>query len=615
MMPGLRDFVQLVRPYRGVLGIAFVAMLVNGAADLLDPWPLKIIFDYVLGNKPTPAWLAAWPVLSHDPLRLLTVSAISIILIAVVGSISAYWQSYLSTTAGQRVMHDLRHMVYHHVQRLSLSFYEHQQTGDLIVRLTSDIDAVQDFVSSVLLGIVLDVLTLVGILVVMFFLDWHLTLIALSVTPVLAFVVFQLTGRIRRAAREVKKRQSDLTSVVQESITSVRVIKAFGSEAYEEERLDRQSLLGVDAALRARSVKARLSPLVDIIVACGTCLVLLLGARFVLNGTLTAGSLIVFLAYLNRLYKPIKDLSKMTDTLSKASVSFERIAEILRTESQVGDHPDARPAPPFNGLISLEGVTFGYTPERPILKEVSLLIQPGQAAALVGLTGSGKSTLIGLIPRFYDPQGGVIRIDDRPLQDYTLKSLRDQISVVLQESVLFRTTIAQNIAYGSPQATREDVLRAAQAANAHEFIVQMPEGYETVVGERGDTLSGGQRQRIAIARAIIRNTPILLLDEPSAALDPQSEELIFEAIGRLMQGRTSITIAHRLATIRRADVIFVLDGGVIVERGTHDELIAAGGEYARLHRIQFQTTDAPATPGRGKDEDGMLPTQPAAAGV
>jgi subfamily B ATP-binding cassette protein MsbA len=370
----------------------------------------------------------------------------------------------------------------------------------------------------------------------------------------------------------------------------MRVVKAFSAEDFEEARLDRQSLAGVAAALRARSFKARLSPLVDVIVATGTCLVLLVGARLVLSNTLTAGSLIVFIAYLSRLYKPIKDLSKMTDTLSKAAVAFERIGELMQAETQTIDRPGACDAPPFKGAITFDRITFGYDAQRPILNDISFAIEPGQNAALVGLTGSGKSTLLSLIPRFYDPQAGQIRFDETPIECYTLRSLRDQISIVLQESVLFRTTIAQNIAYGSPKATREDVMKAAQAANAHEFISRLPDGYETVVGERGDTLSGGQRQRIAIARAIIRNTPILLLDEPSASLDAESEELIFEAIGRLMQGRTSITIAHRLATIRRADVIFVLDEGKIVERGTHEQLLAANGEYARLHRIQFQTS-------------------------
>jgi subfamily B ATP-binding cassette protein MsbA len=584
--PSLR-FAHLVRPYWRLLAAAFAAMLVASAASLLEPFPLKVIFDHVIDSKPMPAWLAGLPLVGGDRFALLNAAALAVIAIAAVGAVSTFTEKYLSTTVGQRVMHDLRHVLYHHVQRLSLSFFERRQTGDMVVRLTSDIDAAQAFISSVLLGMMFDALTLLGMLGIMVYLDWQFTLVALSVAPVLFAVVYRLTRRIKTATREVKRKESELASVVQESISSMRVVKAFGREHYEELRLDKESLESVDAALRARSMKARLLPLVDIIVAVGTSLVLLTGVRLVLAGRLTSGSLLVFVLYLGKMYKPMKDLSKMTDTVSRAIVSFERIGELMDTASQVRDLPGARSAPAFRGRIEFLDVKFGYSPDRLVLKGISLAIEPGEAIALVGPTGGGKSTLLGLIPRFYDTLGGSVRIDDCDVRDYTLRSLRDQISFVLQESVLFRGPVWQNIAYGRPEATRDEIVRAATLANAHEFIEQMPEGYDTMVGERGDTLSGGQRQRIAIARAIIRNTPILLLDEPSAALDPESEERVFDALGRLTAGKTSITIAHRLSTARRADRIFVLDDGVIVESGTHRELLARGGTYSKLYELQL----------------------------
>jgi ATP-binding cassette, subfamily B, bacterial len=580
------SLIPLLRPHWPLLAVAFMAMLVQSAADLLEPWPLKVVFDYVLGSKRMPDWLAER--MPGDALGVLNVAAAAVIAIAAIGALSSYTEKYLSTTVAKRVGYDLRHMLYHHVQRLSLSFYEQRKTGDMVVRLTSDIDATEDLISSAALGVALNLLTLVGMTAVMFYLDWRFSLIGLSVTPLLFVVVYRLTRGIKNATRAVKRKESELASVVQESIASVRVVKAFAREDFEEARLDHHSQENVALSLRARSMKARLPPLVDILLAIGTCLVLWFGVRLVLQGQLTAGALLVFILYLGKMYKPMKDLAKTADTWSKAAVGFERIAEILAIERQVRDRPGARPAPPLQGRIEFAGVQFAYVPGQKVLTDVSLVVEPGQRAALVGLTGCGKSTLIGLIPRMYDTQGGSITIDGHDVRSFTLESLRRQVSFVLQEAVLFHTTVADNIAYGKPGATREEIIRAATLANADVFIARLPQGYDTVIGERGDTLSGGQRQRIAIARAIIRDAAILLLDEPSAALDPQSEELVFQGLDRLLAGRTSITIAHRLATVRRADVIFVLNDGVISERGTHDELLALNGLYARLYRMQFR---------------------------
>ncbi len=581
---------ELLRPYRKLVVLALAAMLVESGADLLEPWPLKVILDYIIGSKKPPAWLAGWVFDDASRLTLLNVAIAAVMGIALVGAVSSFTERYLSTTIGKRVGFDLRHTLYHHVQRLSLSFYEHRQTGDMVVRLTADIDAVEDFITTAVLGIVLDVITLVGMLIVMFYLDWRFSLIGLSIAPILFVVVFRFMRRIKEAARDVKRKQSELASVVQESIASARVVKAFAREDFEETRLDRKSLASVDASLHARSVRARLAPLVDLVVATGTCLVLFFGVRFVLSGRITSGALVVYVLYLGKMYKPIKDLSKTSDTFSKASVAFERIGELLSVERQVSERPGALVASRFAGRIVFDRVTFGYGPSEAVLKDTTLFVEPNQRAALVGPTGSGKSTLIALIPRLYDVLGGSVQIDGKDVRNYTLQSLREQVSFVLQDPVLFHASIAENIAYGRPDASKRDIVRASKLAHADEFIARMPHGYDTVLGERGETLSGGQRQRISIARAFIRDTPILLLDEPSASLDPESEELIFDGLTRLLEGRTSITIAHRLATVRRADVIFVLNEGTIVETGTHDTLLANNGQYARFHRIQFRVS-------------------------
>ena len=569
--------------------MAFVAVLGEAATDLLEPWPLKVVIDYVLGSKKMPLWLSnlVTTTVGGQKMSVLYFAALTVVVIALVGAISSYLEKYLTTSVGQWVMHDLRRSVYHHVQRLSLSFHDKGRTGDLISRITSDIDAIQDFISQALLGILVNVLTLVGMLAVMFYLDWRFTLIALSVAPPLFFVVYFYTRRIKQASRAVRKKESEIVSIAQEVLSSIRVVKAFSREDYEQERFERQSLESVETALQARSLKAKLAPVVQIIVAVGTCLVLWYGTRLVLSGELSTGSLLVFLIYLGKMYKPMRELSKMADTLSKTAVGFERIQEVVDTEREVKNLKGARRAPRFQGDIEFSHVDFGYSPDSQTLRDVNFRIKAGQVAAFVGPTGAGKTTIASLVARFYDPTKGEVRIDGHDVRSYRLKSLRQQIGFVLQESVLFRAPIWQNIAYGKPEASRAEIISAAKLANADEFIVQMPEGYDTIVGERGVTLSGGQRQRIAIARAIIRNAPILIMDEPTSDLDSASEELVFDALGRLMEGRTSIVIAHRLTTVRKADVIFVLDKGSIVEQGTHEQLLKQGGLYAELHGIQF----------------------------
>jgi subfamily B ATP-binding cassette protein MsbA len=586
----------LLRPHVGTLALGLLAVVGETIADLLQPWTLKIVFDNVLktGSLQGRGWLnhLILETVGSNRLAILRFAAVAALAIAVAGAICSYWEKYLTTSVGQWVMHDLRRTLYSHVQRLSLSYHDHKQTGDLISRVTSDIDAIQSFVASGVLGVLIDILMLAGMVGVMLYVNWRFTLIALSVAPPLFAVVYSYTRRIKKASREVRKKEGEIVSSIQEVLTSIRVVKAFAREDYEQKRLEDESLESVEIALRARGLKAKLSPLVEVIVAIGTSLVLWFGARMVLQGALSAGSLIVFILYLGKMYKPMQDLSKMTDAYAKASVGYERIREVLATDGEVADLPGARPARRFQGRVEFENVYFQYEPEAPVLREVTLRIEAGQTAALVGPTGAGKTTIVSLIPRFYDPISGVVRIDGQDVRGFTQKSLRQQMSFVLQETLLFHGTIWNNIAYGKPEASRNEIFRAAELANAHEFIDKLPQGYDTLVGERGVTLSGGQRQRIAIARAIIRDSPILIMDEPSSGLDAASEKLVFEALDRLMEGKTSIVIAHRLSTIRRADAIFVVDGGTIRESGTHEQLLRSGGLYAELYELGLATETA-----------------------
>jgi len=582
---------SLLRPYRGSLAAILAAMLVQTAMSVAAPWPLKVVLDNVVGVHHLPPRAAAFlqPFLSEgNKMSIAAVAAIATVLIALLGAIASYLGNYYTTSVGQWVANDLRMRTYHHLQQLSLRYYNEHDTGTLLSTITADVQTIQAFASSSTLGILVDLFTIVGMLGIMFWLNWDFTLMIVALTPIMLLLISRFKKAIKNATKEVRKQQSRIVSVVTQDLQSMRVIKAFGRQDLEQEELSEVSKATVEAALRARKVKALLSPLVTVTVSLCTAFVLWRSSALILAGAMTAGSLTVFLYYLTNFFKPVQDLAKMTNSIAQTAVGVDRIRAILDADDMIPQKPDAQNPPPLRGNITFQRVGFRYSTEAAVLQDVSFEIKAGQMVGIVGPTGSGKSTVVSLIPRFYDPTSGTITIDGADIRGFKLEGLRNQVGYVLQETVLFRGTVAENIAYGRSGATREEVVAAAKLANADEFIVKMPHGYDTMVGDRGDTLSGGQRQRIGIARAIIRNNPILILDEPTAALDTESEQLVIEALERLMKGRTVITIAHRLSTIRDADNILVLKDGVVLEQGTHEELLARGGTYAELYRVQFE---------------------------
>jgi ABC-type multidrug transport system fused ATPase/permease subunit len=581
----------LVRPYRRILVLVFLAMLVETAASIAGPWPLKIILDNVVGTHHFPEGLArlVGTILDKaNKMQIAAMAGVSVMAIAVIGAVASYMDNYWTESVAQRVAQDLRMRTYHHLQRLSLGYYDRQQVGVFLSTLTTDIGTVQTFASSGTLGIVVDLFTVVGMLGLMFWLNWDFALIAASVTPFLLLFVSRFKRAVKKATKEVRTNQAEIVAVELQGLQAQRVVKAFGRQDFEEERLGRASRATVESALKARKIKSLLAPIVTVTVAGCTAVVLWRGAALILAGTMTIGALTVFLAYLNRFFKPVQDLAKMTNSIAQTAVSVERLQAILAAGEIISDRLNAREPESLRGDISFEQVTFGYFPETPVLRDVSFSIKAGQLVGIVGPTGSGKSTVVSLIPRFYDATGGRITIDDTDIRDYKVQGLRSKIGFVLQDTVLFQGTIRENIAYGRPGATFDEIVEAARLANADEFIDRMPLGYNAIVGERGATLSGGQRQRIGIARAIVRNSPILILDEPTAALDLESEERVIEALERLMKGRTVVMIAHRLSTLRDADKIIVLQNGMVVEQGDQAHLLTLGGVYAQLHQAQSE---------------------------
>ena len=588
----VRFNLELIAPYRKILVIIFITMLVETFMSIAAPWPLKIVIDNVLGNHSLPEhllWLRNFSFGEHT-MALAVVAALSVIIITLIGSVAGYIDNYYTESVSQYVANDLRLRIYHHLQHLSLKYYDSHKIGNMMSTIISDVSTIQSFTSSALLSILIDVLTIFGMLGVMLYLNFDFALIVVIISPILLFFISYFKRAVKKATREVRKHQSEIISVVEQGLQSTRAVKAFGRQDLEDERLREVSIATVLASLKARRIKSMLSPVVSVTVAGCIAFVLWRSTGLILSNAMTIGALTVFLSYLNKFFKPVQDLASLTNTIAQAMVGLERVQTILDADAFIPQKPDARDPGKITGEIVFENVEFAYDPDSPVLRNINLTIKPGMRVGVCGPTGGGKSTFISLLPRFYDTTSGRILIDGTDVTDFKLAGLRELFGFVLQDTVLFYGTVRDNIAYGRPEATQDEIMEAAKIANAHEFISLMPLGYDSMVGERGLTLSGGQRQRISIARAIIRNAPILILDEPTAALDAGSEKLLMEALGRLMEGRTVITIAHRLSTIREADKIIVLKDGIIAEEGTHSELLKRNEFYSELYSIQSKGT-------------------------
>ena len=565
---------------RGKLLVAALSTVALMVAELLGPWPFKIIFDYVLLGRALPHALAfLQPTLAWGKgISILWIS-LSIVVLALLQAGGSYLQIFCTSRIGYEIAYGLRRELFTHLQSLSLSFFNRGRSGEVLTKLTADTTALSELFRDSMVEIMTHPLILIGMFAAMFALNWQLGLIVLATLVPLYYALFYLFRHVKLSVRRQRAQEGKIASRISETLSSVALMQAFGREQHEAELFDAESARTRDESVRAARMEAAAARTIEIISAVGKWAVVLVGSLQVLKGRMTPGDVLIFWGYVGKMYKPMRTLSRLSTKFTRASVSAERISEILDIEPEIKDAPDAVEAVNLRGEIVFDHVSFDYGDGRHVLKDASFSVRPGQRVALVGASGAGKSTIVCLLLRLFDPQSGSIRVDGLDIRRYACDSLRREIGVVLQDSVLMGATVRENIAYGKPDAPMHEIVAAAEAANAHDFISSLEQGYDTVIGERGATLSGGQRQRIAIARALIRSAPLLILDEPMTGIDVESEQKIREALDRLMAGKTCIFITHDLELPAEADLVLVLDEGRVVEQGTHLELLSRNGHY------------------------------------
>ena len=568
-----KRLLRFITPYKKRLVVAVICMAFSGASNVVVPWLIKDVIDKVLANK---------------DIYTLNLIVISILVLFLLRGFFYFGERYLMSFVGQKIVNDIREKLYRHLQILSLSYFDRRKTGNIMSNLTNDVTALQTAIAGNLISFVQESVILIGSLVSMMVLNWKLTLLTLVIVPLVVVTINVFGKRLRRAGHEVQGKMADITALLEEAISGIRIIRSFNREAFEIKRFVKQNDNNFWALMKTTRLTAILTPFIQSFAAIAITGIIWYGGMSVIDGDMTAGELIAFLIYAINLANPVRRISEIYGDIQRSLAAADRVFETLDTEPDVKEKEGAVELPPVQGHIEFDHISFAYDAEHPALTDFNLSVKPGQIVALVGPSGAGKSTVANLLPRFYDVTSGRLTIDGVDVRDVTFSSLRQQIGLVPQETMLFNATVRENILYGRLDASDDEIVAAAKAANAHDFIMSLPHGYESIVGDRGSALSGGQRQRIAIARAILKNPRILILDEATSALDTESEKIVQAALDRLMEGRTAVVIAHRLSTVRDADHIVVIDHGHIAEEGTHEELLAKKGLYANLYAVQFK---------------------------